>query len=240
MAKPKLNEAGVHAALARWQKRQDFRWDKVRYYRHTSKRADRPRLEAKWRKSGLHANERVRHFQAGVKWYADHKPVDARAKAVLHAQRYAKAGTKEHPPGSNSGPSVTRWQKACAGGGSWLYRQPWCGVFCWNMLDHAGVKDLTSRMASVALIEDDARTGRYCYSAWTTNPGAVHKGDLVVLFGRGVHVELVLYVSGGLVHTVGGNTSAGTTGSQSNGGGVYRRARPMSAVRGFALVDFPG
>ena len=39
--------------------------------------------------------------------------------------------------------------------------------------------------------------------------------------------------------TVEGNTSSGSGGSQSNGGGVYARARSFSDVHGFALVDFP-
>ena len=59
------------------------------------------------------------------------------------------------------------------------------------------------------------------------------------MYGRGVHVEIVRRIKAGVVYTVGFNTSPGITGSQSNGGGVYLRARPMSIVHGFALVDYP-
>jgi len=40
--------------------------------------------------------------------------------------------------------------------------------------------------------------------------------------------------------THGGNTSSGTSGSQSNGGGAYKRVRYPSEVRGYALVRYPG
>lgn len=108
-----------------------------------------------------------------------------------------------------------------------LARRPgWCSAFCANALIHAGVKGVDWRLASVANIEDDAKPGRGPFRAWTKRPGGVLRGDLVVLFGRGVHVELVERIDGGVVHTIGGNTSAGSVGSQSNGGGVYRRPEP--------------
>jgi hypothetical protein len=40
----------------------------------------------------------------------------------------------------------------------------------------------------VALIEDDARARRGPFRGWTTSTKGVLRGDLVVLFGRGVHV----------------------------------------------------
>jgi hypothetical protein len=62
----------------------------------------------------------------------------------------------------------------------------------------------------------------------------------VVLFGRGVHVEMVESVHPGYVKTIGGNTGPPSgSGSQSNGGGVFRRSRPLSQCRGFALVRYP-
>lgn len=60
-------------------------------------------------------------------------------------------------------------------------------------------------------------------------------GDLICFDwgGDGVadHVGIVEgYPSNGTIVTIEGNTSAGTTGSQSNGGGVYRRTRYKSQV----------
>lgn len=152
-------------------------------------------------------------------------------------------GLTEQPPGSNTdrrSDGIRRAQLRCAHGAEWLIGQPWCGVWCFNALFSAGVQGITSRMASVALIEDDARARRRPFRGWTTDPDNVLRGDLVVLFGRGIHVETVREVRRGYIVTDGGNTSPANNGSQANGGGSFRRVRPMSAVHGFALVDYPG
>ena len=65
-------------------------------------------------------------------------------------------------------------------------------------------------------------------------------GDLVVIGGYGVHVETVRGFDGSNTLTYGGNTSPGSSGSQSNGGGAYPRSRNPSEVRGYALVRYPG
>jgi hypothetical protein len=71
------------------------------------------------------------------------------------------------------------------------------------------------------------------------------RADLAVMFGRGVHVETFrefVKDSNGraiAVITDGGNTSSGPGGSQSNGGGAFRRVRPISDVYGFARVNYP-
>ena len=90
-------------------------------------------------------------------------------------------------------------------------------------------------------IEDDAKARRNGFRGWTRDHRRVLRGDLVVLYGRGVHVEVVRKVSRmrKIVITDGGNTSSGETGSQANGQGAYMRKRPFSAVHGYALVDYP-
>src|SRR4051812_3608732 len=73
--------------------------------------------------------------------------------------------------------------------GNWLVGLAWCGPWAANGLLAAGVKGVSYRQASVALIEDDARAGRAPFFDWQP-PLAYRKvlrGDLVVLFGRGVH-----------------------------------------------------
>jgi hypothetical protein len=108
------------------------------------------------------------------------------------------------------------------------------------MLLHGRVRDVTSRLAGVSLIEEDAKASRGCFKYWSTRlDSSIRPGDLVVLFGFGVHVEMVEKIQGGVLHTIGGNTSSGSTGSQSNGGGVFSRVRALSDVRGFAIVDYP-
>jgi hypothetical protein len=152
----------------------------------------------------------------------------------------------ESPPGSNRDnrpDGITAAQKRL---GAWLVSLPWCGVWAANGLLAAGVAGVSFRQASVSLIEDDARAGHGPFRDWQPRGGyqKVLRGDLVVLFGRGVHVETVRSfkkVAGAVyVVTDGGNTSSGVAGSQSNGGGSYRRVRPLTDVYGFARVDFPG
>lgn len=162
-------------------------------------------------------------------------------------------GITEHPAGSNTDSrqdGIRHAQVLCAGGGNWLVGQPWCGVWHFMALRAGGVKGISSRQASVALIELDARARRAPYGHGWVTPATkgwhkrVHRGDAVVLFGQGVHVETVRsvrwpYRKLGLVVCDGGNTSSGNAGSQDNGGGSYRRLRRIADVRGFALVDFP-
>ena len=138
---------------------------------------------------------------------------------------------KERPAGSNRGPQVTAWQIDIAGGGHWLEGQPWCGVFAGEALKRGGVK-ITARIASVALIEDDAKAGINGMQEIVP----VHRampGDLAIMFGRGVHVELVdrPHKRLGYFTNIGGNTSyEGAMGSQSNGGCVAKRHRPISDI----------
>jgi hypothetical protein len=153
----------------------------------------------------------------------------------------------EQPAGSNTDRRVDGIRAAqirCADGDKWLVGQPWCGVWPYNALQAAGVKGLSSRLASVALIEEDAKKSRGPFRGWTTNPRdprKVLRGDLVVLFGYGKHVGVLrsIHPRLGLCRVEEGNTSSGNAGSQDNGGGSYPRWRRLSDVRGFALVNYP-
>jgi len=167
----------------------------------------------------------------------------ARRKAMDHQAK--RVGYTEQPAGSNFDDrpdGIRTAQRHTAGGGTWLDRCFWCGCWCYYALDAAGVKGLDSSLASVASIENAARASKKCFRGWTTDRSKVKPGDLVVVGGHGVHVEMVrgpAQPDGG-VPTYGGNTSAGTSGSQSNGGGAFRRVRFPGEVHGFALVRFPG
>jgi len=167
------------------------------------------------------------------------KPRDV---AVAHLA--ARVGYTEDPPNSNCDnrpDGIRASQDACAGGGTWLRGEPWCGCWCYYALEAAGVKGIDSHVASCAQIEDYAQAGAKCYRGWTTNPANVKPGDLVIIGGHGQHVEMVRgKPSSSSTPTYGGNTSAGTSGSQSNGGGAYARTRYASEVHGYALVRYPG
>jgi peptidoglycan hydrolase-like protein with peptidoglycan-binding domain len=154
-----------------------------------------------------------------------------------------RVGYTEQPAGSNTdnrSDGIRTAEVHTADGDSWLIGQPWCGCWCFYGLQAGNVAGLGSWMASVASIEDYARKGAGCFKGWTTDRSKVKPGDLVVIGGYGVHVETVRGFSGSNTLTYGGNTSPGTSGSQSNGGGAYKRTRYPSEVRGYARVRFPG
>ncbi len=154
-------------------------------------------------------------------------------------------GITEQPPGSNRDTrtdGITTAQKRAGGGATYLVGKAWCGVWALMAALAGGVRPKhPERWASVGFIEDDARAHRNGFRGWTTDHRRVLRADLVVLFGRGEHVETVrkVYPLLGLVRTDGGNTSSGNAGSQSNGGGAFPRWRRLSDVHGFALVDYP-
>lgn len=152
-------------------------------------------------------------------------------------------GKTEDPSGSNRAPwGLTAWQNML---GSWLVGQAWCGTFVGTAMMKAGVKGVTSRVAAVVLILDDAlhsRNGmRSVVYRRKTASGAVsagQPGDLLGLFGERVHVAMIERRVPGGYQTIEGNTSPGTGGSQSNGGGCFRRTRPDSAVVYIVRPDY--
>ena len=164
-----------------------------------------------------------------------------REAALAHLSK--RLGYTEQPGGSNSdnrSDGIKTSQRHTADGGTWLDGQPWCGCWCYYALETADVKGIDSHLASVASIEDAARSGAKCYRGWTTDRSKVKPGDLAIIGGYGVHVETVRGFSGSNTLTYGGNTSPGSGGSQSNGGGAYARTRYPSEVRGYAMVRYPG
>jgi hypothetical protein len=185
---------------------------------HAKRRADALAKAARERKMIAKRKRQIKKYNSGpnaaIRWALDQK------------------GTVEIPAFSNKGPKVTKWQAAF---GDWLVGQAWCGVFVGTALRIGGVS-VNGRVAGVALICEDAEKGVNGWESFTRDPSKAMKGDAVVLFGRGTHVGLVVSNDkvGRVLHTIEGNTSAGDTGSQANGGGVYARIRPYSAVYGIA------
>jgi hypothetical protein len=175
------------------------------------------------------------------------KALTVRGKALHWLSTHR--GLTEQPANSNTDTRSDGIRAAQMRLGAWLVGLAWCGVWAANALLAAGVRGVSWRLASVNLIEDDARAGRAPFRDWlaptVANMRRVLRGDLVVLFGRGVHVGVVRAFKfvrgvGWVVITDEGNTSSGNAGSQSNGGGSYRRERPLNVVHGFARVDYPG
>lgn len=150
-------------------------------------------------------------------------------------------GITESPANSNcdSRSDGIRNSQDKTANGTWLRNQPWCGCWAFMGLYQSGkvVSGTDSWMASVASIEDYAKAGRGPFRGWTTDGSKAKKGDLVILFGRGQHVGTVREITSSTCRTWEGNTSSGSSGSQSNGGGSYKRDRSRSSeTYGYALV----
>lgn len=158
---------------------------------------------------------------------------------------HAFLGVTESPAGSNSGPEVKKagliggishWEAEFGFGACY-----WCGCFSGSMVKVYGGVPLTSRVAYCPYIEVDAAAGVNGMLRQVSVDQA-RPGDLITYtFGAAVaeHVELCVGpTKGGEVHTIGGNTSSDSAGSQSNGGGVFEKHRPASEVHRVCRPDY--
>lgn len=158
-------------------------------------------------------------------------------------------GVKETPAGSNRGRLIDKWNSdACGETGV-----PWCCSFVHGMYKLAGF-NLPGGASVEALLTAASKAG------WLVPSGKrgqrPFRGDLVCfdfdegdLYGPyGDHIGIVERVlalrwSGGKftgwIQTVEGNTSSGVAGSQSDGGGVFRRRRWVRGI-GADFVRVPG
>jgi hypothetical protein len=144
-------------------------------------------------------------------------------------------GITENPPGSNSGPRINDALKFC---GVPLTlpadQKSWCACMVSLWLHEMGYEGpWPTYKESVASWEAMAEKQNLFVPA-----SMVRAGDLVTFqFDNnpgGDHIGIVTgQVNNGYVPTVEGNTSADDKGSQSNGGGVFARMRPVRLVNHF-------
>lgn len=139
-------------------------------------------------------------------------------------------GTLESPRGSNK---IKYWSVKPGWNG-----QPWCAAFVrWCLLQ----ADLTNYppIANPYYVPYVESWGRNNNKFIRSGP---NPGDLVI-FGKSdiaAHIGFVeRRLDDGWVQTIEGNTSSGTSGSQNNGDGVFRRKRGPSWIRGYVRVEFP-
>ena len=138
-----------------------------------------------------------------------------RVEDVLAAAR-GQLGVTESPKGSNRTPF-----------GAWygLDGYPWCMMFVQGCLDQAGLP-LPCRTASCSELLGWYRKQRREQVAASPLPGDI----VIYTFG---HTGIVESADGETVTAIEGNTSPGSKGSQSNGGGVYRRTRDRKLASAF-------
>ena len=135
-----------------------------------------------------------------------------------------EVGTKESPADSNVC-KYSRWYPMVG---------PWCAMFVSWVLDKAGI-DGYKHAYTPAGAELFRSQGR-----WTQKPrpGDIAYFDFPDSLPRIQHVGFVESVNGSVIVTIEGNTSGGTSGSQDNGGGVFRRERSRSLIVGFGRPPY--
>lgn len=152
---------------------------------------------------------------------------------------YAKSmvGVTENPAGSNTGPTVVRdgkpggvsfWERAWGLGACY-----WCLCFACYCVRNIGAAKISGVCVNAAEVE---RMAKAHTNGWVAVPADEARAGDISLWcfdGTGVpdHGELVVGpFHDGLSNDVGGNTSSDDSGSQSNGGGVFAKARPLSQL----------
>ena len=143
-------------------------------------------------------------------------------------------GTTESPAGSNRTPygaavglNGVPW---CAILPAWAWGalgapwRPWWGLagtywaYCPTLLGEGKARGL-------AVSVEDVRAGDLVFEAFSS-------GALAARYPEHIETATGPLTAGHLVPTIGGNTSAGDGGSQSNGGGVFARQRARAVVVG--------
>lgn len=137
------------------------------------------------------------------------------AKDVLQIAA-AELGSTESPPGSNK----TKY-------GAWygLNGQSWCMIFVQWCFAQAGLT-LPCKTASCSGL-----LSWYRKHQPERVVSAPRRGDIAIYnFG---HTGIIETAAADTITDIEGNTSAGDAGSQSNGGGVFRRTRSKKLVSGY-------
>jgi hypothetical protein len=168
----------------------------------------------------------LERHRATSRWKAYKGRHKSGAEAVLAACR-GHIGETEHPAGSNRGPWVSKWQREFGIDG-----QPWCGAFVGYYLQHVAGLPIPSGVVYTPNIRSYGATRTGGFDSLHSWDGR-QPGDLILFKWPGISSDFCDHVGildADRVHTIEGNTSSGTSGSQNNGGGVYRRDRGSADV----------
>ena len=149
--------------------------------------------------------------------------------STIIAKAKSYIGTKESPANSNNVIFNTHYYGKAVSGSAY----PWCMVFVWDIFRLCGASNLFYNGQKTA----------YCPTlmSWAKSQGKFVKGSYKpgdVLFfnfsggSEAKHTGFCVSQSGSDVTTIEGNTSAGSSGSQDNGGMVAQRTRSTSTILG--------
>ena len=144
----------------------------------------------------------------------------------------------------DSGSKYGRWYADTMGrpeyrGPSTAY--PWCAMFVSWVFAQAGQSMPGLPTPQCSVIVSRNRGSSRAVSKHDAQPGDVILFDWDPKKGNGAdHVGIVELNKGSYVQTIEGNTSSGSSGSQSNGGGVWRRTRAWSDVYAVYRPEYSG
>lgn len=199
--------------------------------RNPDRRSDEQLARAKERQGQLERGPR--YYEELAKDGGDVMPGRGAKAAMAFAVK--QLGTTESPPGSNWGPKIGAWIKAAG----YVSPVPWCGCFANACIMAGGLPSGAGWIGYTPAIVGHARKG---IGGWSWHGAADGRlGDLVLFDTPGgdpaVHVGVAeKQINAGTYQTIEGNTSSGSAGSQSEGGGVFRRTRSTSGH--FRIIGF--
>lgn len=143
-------------------------------------------------------------------------------------------GTKEI--GNNGGYWVERFQKVTKSPKS----AQWCASFVNFCLDSAGIKKLP--FTGSGLARHFATRNKTIKATEVIAKNLELPAGTIIVWRRGStpfgHAGVVERWRGKKGDTIEGNTSSGTTGSQYNGDGVWKRKRTINPTSYFRITDF--
>lgn len=160
-------------------------------------------------------------------------------KALHYMRAWAADGLKELPASSNQVPALMREGRALGVGWQSNMGWPWCAysvmlaaLKAGSSTGKQGLVDDKFNALYVPEIESLARAGKYGMRVvgWSE----AKPGDFVTFnWDGGVpdHIGMLVDTEVGYAVTVEGNTSSGSAGSQSDGGGVYIRHRDRTQIQ---------
>lgn len=219
MPESKTREQEVRERLAEWKAELEKRRERVVIRQKLLRKAQARLARGRKRRRALRAElEQIRASQV------ERRVLEAAASHI---------GKHETPINSNRGPGIIDDCQREFG----FSAVPYCGCFVGYILRRvAGLTQVNSRIAYTPFIWEDAQKGVNGLERLVAIRDA-QPGDLVLFhFGSGgiKHVGFFLRWENGLAVCIEGNTSAGDSGSQDNGGGIYRRVRHTSLIHSIA------